>query len=1231
MGPSIKHALAAIARAEAANASSLPFDDVPPEILCSQHLNLRAWSMLFSDRTAHLIAGISRDREHRRVEEKWHLFKRLIPGCPETNDEDDDSDSAILDADRKRRVARREAFMDQIRNAEADARHQALRVAQDELGVREVLIAGAYKLTDSGVIKLVSACPNLTAFDISGATRLTDVSLRAIATNCSRLQRLDISGCVGLNGPGLAALGEKCKNLESVRLAGCSGAATGWALAALLKGCGNSLNMLDVSRCMLLNDGDCNSIAKYCPSLTSLSVADARQVSDVGIVAISNRCNCLETLKLSRSEMPHRLTDVALLSMAEGCGKTLRLLDLRGCEDVTDVGLAWVAHQAGATLTSINLRGCKRVGNAGCRAIADHCQSLVRIDLRGARCVSDVGVRVLGASLGSVLEFFDCSFLHLLTDGSDRGFGFEGLLALARDISALTALHLDGCFQVSTRVLTALSKARVEFRELGLAGCPRLTVEGLGSLAGANSHTLEKLNLASCGDCISDAAVVAIARGAPRLRQLVLRDCERWGQVGARAIAQNCRWLERLDCTGCRSISDDAIAFIADTEFEEPGLRHLLLAHCPKFGDIGLAWLVEGSGGANLVTLALLRTCCTTAALKSYRDHFVHSELRRDPDFFGFKARPRWEHRECIHHHAKKRNAAVTFQSAYRALCDRRKFMEVQRHQLLNSAATKTQTVIRRALAQKRVAAIRERRANEWAAAIAIQCLARRAFAYQCAGDHRAAVFRRIAALAATAIQKAWRGLVSRRYLSRLHEQMRERSRMRARSATFLQRHFRGYLGRQQAAMRWRERAAERARQVAAASGLQCQVRAFAAKKHASRIRAVKLKQSETERKAAVLVQSRVRRNRTSAIVQSRRALFQAREHAATSLQSTWRARRDRLMVYVAAAERRHETENESAATIQRAERVRSARLELAARRAATRNELRNMIGAAITLQKSARRLSGQAKAERLRKARKSMDLKLSQIRDWAATTIAAGWRGACGRKEARRALNAKRALWKEMFDEDSQRPFFYNQLTGEIRWRRPQALLDLMKRPICSNCEYFEAATECATCQEFFCADCWQQVHYGGMRAAHPFRSLYDAYGKRVDYGDGDMQFRSHWPSEIIQDDINGILLRIAPHREPVEVIGAWQRYEDVDYGTSFYYNPISGEGTYQPPQVAREMRALSSYQSARNSSTSEYTPSLSFKPEQASSSLSFDDASTTRYLPATHNTSLSLATISR
>ncbi|KAJ8611313.1 hypothetical protein CTAYLR_006621 [Chrysophaeum taylorii] len=1187
--PNLKHALSAIARAESTSASALPFDDIPAEIMSGQHLDLRAWSMLFSEKTAKAVAAITRARELRRVEEHLKFFKPTFPGAPVEEEADDgfSSGGGVLGADRARRMARREAFAEKLREVEEAARRKALRVAQDELGVREILIGGASELTDDGVSELAAACPAVTTVDISGASRVTDVGLRALAVHCRNLRQLNVGGCAGLCGPGLAALGERCKQLVSMRLARCGRAATGWALAAFVKGCGQNLTTLDASHCLLLNDADCNSIAKYCPSLTWLSLADSRQVGDVGVVAIGNGCQSLQKLSLARSELPHRLTDIALLSVAEGCGHALRDLDLRGCEMVTDVGVSWIAHQTGASLTTINLRGCNRVGNGGCRALAENCRALRRIDLHGARRVTDVGIRVLGASLGSVLESLDCSYMHLLSDGTDRGFGFEGLLALARDATALMALHLDGCFQVSTRVLTALSKAHIELRELGLAGCPRLTTAALGLITTANGRTLEKLNFACCGDCIDDAAVSAVARGAPRLRHLILRDCERWGQVGAQAIARHCRRLARLDCSGCKSVDDYAVAHIANAQFDQ--LRHVILAHCPKFGDIGLAWLAEGPGGADLVTLALFKTCCTTAALKSYRGHFVYSELRRDDDFFGFKPKPRWEHRVTIHHHAKKRNAVIHLQSTYRALCDRRRVKEMQERRALDLAFTQLQKMWRGALGRRFVAMLRARLVLEANSAVTLQCFVRCTVARSLAQSRRKAIAYRVATVAAIQIEKCWRGFVCRRYVRRLVWQVKEQLRRRKSAAKFLQRNFRGYLGRRRAAARWRERTEERARQELAAGSIQRRMRVAAARSLAKQARAARTRQELEKHKAAVLVQARVRRYRTSLIVVSRRSIHAARVRAAVSVQSLWRARHDRLLVYVAAAERRHKVEFAAAATIQRGERVRCAKRELASRQVAARNLWRRHTAAATVAQGYARGWLARKFAARLRTEHLDHQRKLAELRSWASTLIAAGWRGKRGRDRAYETLNQRRARWKEMFDEDTQRPFFFNQVTGEIRWRRPQDLLELMKRPLCSNCAYFEAALECAACEEFFCHECWHQVHYGGKRAAHPFRSLYDAYGMRVDYGDG--EFESRWPSEIIQDDVNGILLRISPHREPVEVVGAWQRYEDPDYGTSFYYNPISGEGTYTPPQAFLK-KAMSPYQLARAQSIGEIMP---------------------------------------
>ena len=56
-----------------------------------------------------------------------------------------------------------------------------------------------------------------------------------------------------------------------------------------------------------------------------------------------------------------------------------------------------------------------------------------------------------------------------------------------------------------------------------------------------------------------------------------------------------------------------------------------------------------------------------------------------------------------------------------------------------------------------------------------------------------------------------------------------------------------------------------------------------------------------------------------------------------------------------------------------------------------------------------------------------------------------------------RRRAAAKRLetdeYWKEMWDDDKRRPFYYNMHTGETRFRKPQALLNLEYRPSCNDC----------------------------------------------------------------------------------------------------------------------------------------------------------------------------------
>ncbi|CAH0368576.1 unnamed protein product [Pelagomonas calceolata] len=1185
--------LHAIAKADEDNRHEIPFDDVPPELLCPDRLDLRVWSLLVSNKTCATIENYVTERESKFVEDAMAQLAEEqrqadLPRKKAKKASDDKrgvsaSMAATTDA---RWLARQEAYALQRAKVEADARAGALERSHSEVGLKAVRMGGASKLGDIGLSRIAKCAPRLEVLDISGAIDIHDVGLREVALHCVHLRYLDLSGCSSLTGPGLAAIGERCNQLKHVSLRGCSRAVNGWALAALSKGSGEAIEYLDMSHCQLLSDHDLMTVGKDCTSLTYLDVSHCKQIGDQGVVEVSNHCSRLEVLKLARTEFPNKLTDVAILSIAEGCGKTLKELDLNGCELVTDVGVSWLAHQAGATLEKILLRNCDRITNAGCRALADHCHVLQKVDIRGARRCTDVGIRVLGAALGEQLQHLDIGQMHLLTDGVDRGFGFEGILALARDARALRVLRLDGCFQVSKRSLAALAKGLTTLQEIGLAGCPRLHAKEFGDLCKASKDSLEKISLACCGDCVSDDLVVNMARGAPRLKQLSLRDCERFGQRGCKALATNCLRLTRLDLTGCAGLTDEAVNEFSTVRWKPPGLRHLLLAHCRGVGDIGLAWLVEGSGSNDIVTLNLTKCSCTSAALKSSRDYFPHSEMKRDPGFFGFWPKPRWEHRLQIQAFGRDRRGIVKTQASYRGYCGRRYTKGLRAWKALEKATLVLQKRWRGSKGRARYRYFRAKFIRETHAATVIESGVRGSFARGKARRLRKVDQWRRACRAAILVQAAYRSLVARRYATlRLKEAQILREK-RLGASIEIQRIYRGLRGRQRFRFFEAERQRKLMRRFRACQKIQMWRRCLLAKWRTDLLREHFERRQALERATAIHIQAKIRTFCTRRVYRIMRRKYDARMRIALFCQCACRLRKSQIVVYVAAAEGRHRKEVNAVCCIQRMYRCRAARDEYAKRKQAYMEYLAARLDATITIQAHSRTWAALVIFRQLKAEKDEYDARMAEVTRWASSTIQALYRGHCGRIRAVAVRDEKRARWKEMFDEDSRRPFFYNQITGEIRWRRPQDLLELMPRPLCGNCEYFEASLECSVCQEFFCAECHQTVHFGGKRAKHPFRALYDAFGKRVDYGDGDFDLGSMWPSEIIQDDIAGILLRIAPHRDPAEKIGLWERYDDDEYQKSYYYNPVSGEGTYDKPQAVREHEQLTALQRAQQQS---------------------------------------------
>ena len=139
----------------------------------------------------------------------------------------------------------------------------------------------------------------------------------------------------------------------------------------------------------------------------------------------------------------------------------------------------------------------------------------------------------------------------------------------------------------------------------------------------------------------------------------------------------------------------------------------------------------------------------------------------------------------------------------------------------------------------------------------------------------------------------------------------------------------------------------------------------------------------------------------------------------------------------------------------------------------------------------------------RMQKRREEFDTEVKRVyllNRWAATVISSAWRGKVGRDTAKatRAIRAQR--WKALWSEDDKMTFYYNLDTGETRWSKPQVLLDLEPKPVCCNCSSYLAEIECQECDEFYCTPCFQNIHMGGKRSTHNYKTVYDYYGRRRD-----------------------------------------------------------------------------------------------------------------------------------
>eukprot|EP00981_Chlorochromonas_danica_P008794 scaffold2312_cov165-Ochromonas_danica.AAC.34 len=1073
-------------------------------------------------------------------------------------------------------------------------------------GLLKLNISGAKDVTDFGISTIAQCSPLLVSLTISSCTKVTDTGLREVAMRCPMLQDLDISSCPSIEGQGLAAIAECCPNMLLLNVSKCV-KLKNWSLQKIFRGC-QQLESVSVSYIKDITDEEIRVLAENCPDLSKIEAVECLYLSDQCVLSIAQNCKGLDFLDLSRTDMTYRISDVCLMALGQKT-QSLRYLKLNHCDQVSDVGLGWLVEGC-QLIEQLELSGCDKITDAGLRVLGNNCHALTSLDISRAKAVSDVGIASLARGCPQ-LRTLRCSGLFLLSDPSLASYrpgraleAWEeviGVAAISKQCPNMEMLDLSGCFRLNRFIGQFLCNLS-GLIHLNLKGCNQCLPTSLLALAPAVPR-LEVLNLSDCGKAVTNKVLQAFAQHCPKIASLYLCRCEDIKEAGIKAVS-NLNQLKLLDLSGCRSLTDSMLVPLSQID-RVPELYHMDVTHCPRVGDSFLAWMSLKQH--RLLYFCLQGSSTTRKALMSVRDRFPLCDLLINDNFFGFWAKHRVRDR-----------------------------MLLNSYQRMITGVTKIQARLRKHMAKNRVKGIFAER-RRLAAQFLLQRIAR-GFLARCR-TYRARAFRKRVMLSAICITSVFRCVVARKRLARKKAERLLRRKHYA--ALTIQCAYRRHVG---ALMLWelrQEALRRKERRLAASIIIQSFGRLVLAKAKMLKIRALKRNRVVVTRRKAIIIQShyrgyvsrqrtkkykaaleaarvkrlqsaiaiqrRFRLHRTNQIVNQGQLAKRNRLRAAMQIQALVRGSLTRLHVMEMRMEQWVITKRRAVLRIQCRWRVFKARCEFF-RRIKERMETR----AALTL--AANRIVRQARVKlaclKVKQKRAEYIARLTaqaQLEISSATKIQAMIRSHQGRKIYYEKLKEKKGMWKELFDEEKKKRFFYNKLTGEVRWRIPKDLLDLIPHPICDNCLSTEAVLECSVCNEQFCGLCFQEVHRGGRRAGHEYRALYDYYGKRLDYGDG--EYPCQWPSDIVQDEIQGWMLRINPYRKPVEVFDCgWEKYEDQNPGKrtlknieewrvkdsmgqaapkTLYFNRSTFQTSYEmPEEVAIEVAAKTGEYNAYNTS---------------------------------------------
>ncbi|XP_067409065.1 F-box/LRR-repeat protein 14-like isoform X2 [Emydura macquarii macquarii] len=464
----------------------------------------------------------------------------------------------------------------------------------DLSGCNSLFMSGTLLSKPETISQAQRALTNLQELNLSGLRYLSDLSFNRLTGCAPHLTRLSLARChltfefdpyrgsSNYNSSALLSfrnllhfLKERASSIRALDLSGTS--ITLQAVRSLVQVEGLHLRELVLQNCRDLTNEAIGLLCVHQPHLTALDVTGCSELSDQAVLAVSARLRALHSLCLGKLQ---RLTDGGFVGVAEL--QSLQSLDVSECSLVSgselvkvcsapelrpnltslsfafcsllrDSSVLLLARSLGHSLRVLDLSSCITITNVSLQAISSHLLRLTVLRLAWCKELTDwglLGVELLREERSHRRESLGQN-PKVLPDSAWNESQRQHQASL-QALQQLQELDLMACSKLTDTSITKVIRFP-DLRRLSLSLVPEITDASLVAVA-RGCRSLEQLSVSHCGK-LTDKGFMEAASSLRRLQHLVLSGCSQLTQQTLRAISRECRQLKSLDVSMCQGIS----------------------------------------------------------------------------------------------------------------------------------------------------------------------------------------------------------------------------------------------------------------------------------------------------------------------------------------------------------------------------------------------------------------------------------------------------------------------------------------------------------------------------------------------------------------------------------------------------------------------------------------------------------------------------------------------------